>query len=121
MKTKRIFYCQRKPVGKEIVAEFFDCRKFPPAKNLKNILIKAAKMAKANLISIKIHRFPNGGLTAFALLSESHISLHYWPEIFYCAIDIFTCGKANPILALKVLKKEFFPKKIKIIKLKRGQ
>jgi len=120
-KTKGVFYYQRKLVGKEIIAEFFGCQKPPSVKNLRKILVKATKMAKANLILIKIHKFPNGGLTAFALLSESHISLHYWQEISYCAIDIFTCGKANPLPALKIFKKEFSPKKIKIIKLKRGE
>ncbi|KAF8811568.1 S-adenosyl-L-methionine-dependent methyltransferase [Phlegmacium glaucopus] len=40
------------------------------------------------------HLFPGGGLTAVFLLSESHMSIHTWPEHSFVALDIYTCGNS---------------------------
>ena len=39
------------------------------------------------------NKFDPQGVTAIALLAESHISIHTWPESNYSAVDIFTCGQ----------------------------
>ena len=51
----------------------------------------------ATLLHIHLHHFtPNGGISGVAVLAESHISVHTWPEKECVAIDIFTCGAKNP-------------------------
>jgi S-adenosylmethionine decarboxylase len=52
----------------------------------------AARVCESTLIEEVIHQFHPQGVTALALLAESHISIHTWPELGYAAIDIFTCG-----------------------------
>ena len=49
------------------------------------------------LLNKNVHHFdePQGAVTALYLLSESHLSLHSWPEHNYLALDIFTCGNCN--------------------------
>ena len=49
-------------------------------------------MAKANVLRVIGEKFQPQGVTLLALLSESHASIHTWPEIGYCAIDLYTCG-----------------------------
>ena len=46
-----------------------------------------------NILSKKIHYFTPQGLTAFFLLSESHIGVHTWPEHNRAYMDIFSCSK----------------------------
>ena len=64
----------------------------------------AAKLAKASVLNIVSHKFEPFGVTAIALLAESHLSIHTWPESYYSAIDIFTCGRnMRPKLASQFL------------------
>ena len=57
------------------------------------ILNRAAKLAKATVLNLISNKFEPHGVTAIALLAESHISIHTWPESNYSAVDIFTCGQ----------------------------
>ena len=53
------------------------------------------------------HRFEPQGVTGLALLAESHISIHTWPESGYAAVDVFTCGDHTmPEQARAVLRDE---------------
>jgi S-adenosylmethionine decarboxylase len=71
-------------------------------------LTEASAAANATLIDIKTHAFSPQGVTGFALLAESHISIHTWPEANYAAVDAFTCGDTTrPDDACKYLS-EFF-------------
>ena len=104
-----------------IVEAFSDDRKIlNNDKKIKAILSKAAKIANYNVITIASHKFERNGVTAFALLSESHISIHTWPELGYAAIDIFTCGDKNPKAAFNEIKSALKLKKIRMKKIKRG-
>ncbi len=69
-----------------------------------------------------LHRFePNGGITGVAVLAESHISIHSWPERNYAALDIFMCGKARPERCIEVLLDAFSPRRAEIQELLRGR
>jgi len=69
-----------------------DCDKLNDESFLRCTLNKAAKLAKAKVLNLVSNKFEPQGVTAIALLAESHISIHTWPESNYSAIDIFTCG-----------------------------
>jgi S-adenosylmethionine decarboxylase len=72
---------------------------------IKEALTKAADAAGAILLGIVSHKFEPQGVTAIALLSESHISIHSYPEYGYAAVDAFTCGEhTNPESACRSLK-----------------
>jgi len=75
---------------------------------VKGALIEAAEVAGATLLSLISHKFSPQGVTAVALLSESHISLHSWPEYGFASIDCYTCGShTDPEAACKSLKDAF--------------
>ena len=59
---------------------------------LEELLVTALQMANATILRIIGEQFEPQGVTLLALLTESHASIHTWPEIGYCAIDLYTCG-----------------------------
>ena len=77
--------------------------------------------ANATLLHLHLHHFsPCGGISGVAVLAESHISVHTWPERGYAAFDVFMCGDAEPELTIPVLKRAFKPKKMTISEHLRG-
>jgi S-adenosylmethionine decarboxylase len=84
-------------------------------------LREAATAAGATLLRLDLHSFdPSGGITGVAVLAESHISIHTWPERAYAAIDVFMCGDADPHRAIAVLKDTFGPRTLTIVEHRRG-
>ena len=75
----------------------------------------------ATLLHIHTHKFSPQGVSGVAVLAESHISVHTWPEIGYGAFDVFMCGDAQPFLAVDVLKKAFGTTDVRVKELKRGE
>jgi S-adenosylmethionine decarboxylase len=59
---------------------------------IRDVLYQASIWCKSTLLSLKSHKFEPQGVTAVALLAESHISIHTWPENGTAVCDIFTCG-----------------------------
>ena len=92
--------------SKHLLLELYrcDCEKLNDESFLRCTLNRAAKLAKAKVLNLISNKFEPQGVTAIALLAESHISIHTWPESNYSAVDIFTCGQnMNPELASQYL------------------
>ena len=63
---------------------------------------------KSELINISCHKFEPQGVTSLAMLAESHLSIHTWPETGVAKCDIFTCGdKCLPEKAVEYMKEAF--------------
>ena len=68
----------------------------------------ASSRSKSKLLGVNCHHFKPQGVTAIAMLAESHLSIHTWPEKGLAMCDIFTCGvDATPELAVEYLSKQF--------------
>jgi len=96
-------------VGKHCILELYNCDqiKLNDEAFLRTTVTTAAKLAGATLLNLITYRFQPQGVTGLALLAESHISIHTWPEKGYAAVDVFTCGDHTmPELACEVLRKE---------------
>ena len=92
--------------SKHLLLELYGCdfEKLNDESFLRCTLNRAAKLANATVLNLISNKFEPQGVTAIALLAESHISIHTWPESNYSAIDIFTCGqKMFPEYASKYL------------------
>ena len=74
----------------------------------------------ATLLHIHTHKFSPQGVSGVAVLAESHISVHTWPEIRYGAFDVFMCGDAQPWRAVDVLGRAFNTSDIRVKELRRG-
>jgi len=81
--------------SKHFLLELYRCdrEKLNDESFLRCILNRAAKLANATVLNLISNKFEPQGVTAIALLAESHISIHTWPESNYSAVDIFTCGQ----------------------------
>ena len=81
--------------SKHLLLELYRCdsEKLNDESFLRCTLNRSAKLANATVLNLISNKFEPQGVTAIALLSESHISIHTWPESNYSAIDIFTCGQ----------------------------
>jgi S-adenosylmethionine decarboxylase len=76
-------------------------------------LRRAVDAAGATLLHIHLHHFsPTGGISGVAVLAESHISIHTWPERGYAALDVFMCGNCDPRRTLPVFREVFQPARI---------
>ena len=89
------------PEGRHCLLEARGCcsRILDDREALTRLVHEAAARSGATLLSVAAHRFEPQGVTCLAMLAESHLSVHTWPELGYAAIDAFTCGKADPEIA----------------------
>jgi S-adenosylmethionine decarboxylase len=108
--------------GAHILVDLYQASRLDDIDHIEATLRACVDAAGATLLHLHLHHFePNGGVSGVAVLAESHISVHSWPERGYAAFDIFMCGKANPDACVPVLRKAFGPKKIAVSELLRGQ
>jgi len=108
-------------LGNHIIAEFTGCTDLNNSAMIESVLREAAVATGATVLSVTVHQFEPYGMTGVAVLQESHISVHTWPEYGYASIDIYTCGEHIRIEeALAVLKKFFLPKKVQVVSIYRG-
>ncbi len=99
-----------KALGCHIVAELSLCdpEVLTDLERVQKAMIAAAEVANAEVREVAFHRFIPHGVSGVVVISESHLSIHTWPEIGYAAVDIYTCGAhTDPSLALSYLFKEF--------------
>ena len=65
-----------------------------------SLFANAVRSSGLTVVDEGFYKFNPHGFTCFLLLSESHASLHAWPEYGYCAIDLFTCAIGKDLLPL---------------------
>ena len=81
---------------------------------VKDSLLNASITARSPYIKIETHKFEPQGVTGYALLVESHMSIHTWPELGLAKCDIFCCGKkAKPKDAVEYLHRRFKSKEVR--------
>ena len=108
--------------GVHLIVDLYDAKHLDDIDLIDEALRKCVAAAGATLLHIHLHHFePNGGVSGVAVLAESHISIHTWPEANYAAIDIFMCGRATPDACIPVLREAFQPKNIAVGEHLRGQ
>jgi len=99
-------------VGEHITLDIIGTkREYSPA-FFEKLLYKIAKKAKVTVLEISSHKFEPQGFTLVALLAESHMSFHTFPEKNVISFDFFTCAKVSPVVALNIIKKEIEHKRI---------
>lgn len=107
--------------GTHLIIDLWEAEGLDDEERVERALRDCVAAAGATLITINVHRFTeNGGISGIAVLAESHISIHTWPERAYAALDIFMCGAAEPARAIPVLKAAFKPRHLAISEHKRG-
>jgi len=93
---------------KECNSHLLDDEKF-----IRDVVYQAANKCNSTLLALHSHKFDPQGVTCVAMLAESHISIHTWPEKQMAVCDIFTCGEhTKPKKGVEYMKLMFDSKSI---------
>ena len=110
---RKDYFIQRNGVrcaGSHLIVDLWGARRIDDLGYIEDTLRECIRAAGATLLHIHLHHFtPNNGVSGVAVLAESHISVHTWPESGFAAFDVFMCGDADPHKAVDVLKRAFDP------------
>lgn len=119
------FFIERDGVryaGTHLIIDLDGASRLDDLEVMETALRDSIEAAGATLLHIHLHHFtPNGGISGVAVLAESHISVHTWPERDYAAFDVFMCGDAQPMKAVPVLEAAFSPSKVNVDEILRGK
>lgn len=107
--------------GTHLILDLWDARYLDDLGRMEATMREAVDVCGATLLHIHLHHFtPGNGISGVAVLAESHISVHTWPERSFAAFDIFMCGNARPELAIPVFKRAFNPGSMSLSEQLRG-
>jgi S-adenosylmethionine decarboxylase len=107
--------------GAHLIVDLYEAEHLDDQAYIEDALRRAVEASRATLLHIHLHHFDPNGVSGVAVLAESHISIHTWPENGYAALDIFMCGNADPDACIPVLREAFKPKNIVVSELLRGR
>ena len=108
--------------GTHLIVDLFGARRLDDLEHIERTLTRCVEVAGATLLHIHLHHFtPNGGVSGVAVLSESHISIHSWPEADYAALDVFMCGDAQPQKCIEILREAFSARDVVVKTHHRGE
>jgi len=107
--------------GIHLIVDMWGASRLDDQPLIQKALEEAAVEAGATVLHVHTHKFEEGGgVSGVAVLAESHISVHTWPERDFAAFDVFMCGCAKPADAIPALKRAFKPNHINVVEHKRG-
>jgi S-adenosylmethionine decarboxylase len=108
--------------GRHILVDLWGAKDLQRLEVVRSAILEAVKACGANLLDLTLYQFtPNGGITGAAVLSQSHLCIHTWPEEGFAAVDLFVCGLNDPTLILPVLQAAFNPERMEVYERKRGE
>ncbi|RMF73767.1 MAG: adenosylmethionine decarboxylase [Alphaproteobacteria bacterium] len=107
--------------GTHLILDLWEAERLDDPDYMRTVLERAVDAAGATLLHIHLHRFGDGGgVSGVAVLAESHISVHTWPERAFAAFDVFMCGRADPYAVIPILKEAFRPGRLTVTEHMRG-
>jgi len=88
---------------------------------MRDLLVQAAKVADMGIRTSYFYRFSPSGVSGVVIISESHLSVHTWPEQRYAALDVFLCGEeGKPEAAIRFILNELASTDAHVTEIKRG-
>jgi S-adenosylmethionine decarboxylase proenzyme len=110
-----------KSVGRHLILELWGCCNLNSSQVVERALREVVQACDLTLLDLKVYPFTPVGITGVAVVAESHVMVHTWPEHGYAAVDVFTCGdQAHPEAALPALRECFSPERVQVMEISRG-
>jgi len=110
-----------KQLGRHVILEMWEATNLNDARILEQALRDTVEAIDGHLLDVRVVEFPVHGVTGVAIISESHVAVHTWPEHGYAAIDIFTCNlEADLDAGIEAMKKHFLPRQTQVMEVRRG-
>jgi len=107
--------------GTHLLIDIWRASRLDDLTHIEETLKRAVEAVGATLLRLDLHHFTeNNGVSGVAVLAESHMSIHTWPECGYAALDVFVCGDCDPYKAIPVLRAAFRPGDVRVCEQKRG-
>jgi S-adenosylmethionine decarboxylase len=107
--------------GAHLIVDLYGASRLNDLGHIEDTLRQCVAASGATLLHIHLHPFEPNGVSGVAVLAESHISIHTWPDAGYAALDVFMCGSAKPDACVPVLREAFKAKRVAVSELLRGQ
>jgi S-adenosylmethionine decarboxylase len=109
-------------VGRHLILEMWGCTNLNSVETAERALREMVVALDVTLLDLKVYPFSPVGITGVAIVSESHLVIHTWPEYGYAAVDVFTCGAPrDPERAVAVLRRHYAPEHVTVMEINRGQ
>ncbi|MGP4062546.1 adenosylmethionine decarboxylase [Halobacillus litoralis] len=93
-------------MGRHVIAELWDCNesKLNDMSYIEQVFVDAALKAGAEVREVAFHKFAPHGVSGVVIISESHLTIHSFPEHGYASIDVYTCGdRIDPNVAAQYI------------------
>lgn len=108
-------------LGRHLICEMWDAENLNAPDALEEGLREATRAIDGTLLDVRVHTFPVHGVTGVAVIAESHIAVHTWPEYRYAAVDIFSCNLSADLQAgVDALARYLRPARIDVREVERG-
>ena len=105
-----------KAIGRHIILEMWGCHNLDSVETAEEALRDMVGALDVNLLDLRVYPFSPVGVTGVAIVSESHIMIHTWPEHSYAAVDVFTCGEERDLYgAIEAIREHFTPERIQMM------
>lgn len=110
-------------LGRHVILELWECNPnlLDSIDTVKHVMVEAAVEAGADVREVAFHKFHPQGVSGVVVISESHLTIHSFPEHGYASVDVYTCGDLiDPQVAAKYLADHLQAKKIETMLIHRG-
>ena len=106
--------------GVHLIVDLYGATRLNDRDHIEDAMRRCVAASGATLLHLHLHRFSPEGVSGVAVLAESHISVHTWPENGYAAFDVFMCGDTDPDACIPVLREAFEAEQVTVTEILRG-
>lgn len=104
---------ETKVYGKHVYGSLYECdpELLSDPEFLKKLVAEAARVGNMTLLDVRTW-YMGPGVSVVAIILESHISIHTWPEYSFATVDVYSCGKhTDPLKAFEYIVKSLKAKR----------
>lgn len=109
-------------MGRHVIAELWECDfdKLNDMDFIEQTFVDAALRSGAEIREVAFHKFAPQGVSGVVIISESHLTIHSFPEHGYASIDVYTCGDLDPTIAANYIAEALGSKTRETVEVPRG-